>query len=188
MKGARRWPRTTDFRHSPALWGNRKVPAGIALGDVNQLLPHDFEESRYQAVAGLPAGELQGVAQKRDARPGLLSQIVDRPARHEHLRFEGHPFGMAVARAMEEVADVRVRLSWSRTEAAASMSVWLARALRNRIASNRFDFPDPLGPTTQVNGPRLTSTSRGLDVYQRFLKPVTFSRVNMHRCEPPPIS
>jgi hypothetical protein len=54
---------------------------------------------------------------------------------------------------------------------AASVSGWLARALRKRIASKRFDLPTPLTPAIQVKGPKRTSTST------KFLKPLTFKRM-----------
>src|SRR5262249_48265024 len=61
----------------------------------------------------------------------------------------------------------------SRTDKAASMSGRSARALKNWIASKRFDFPVPFAPATHVKGPKRTSTST------RFLKPETFRRVSI---------
>src|SRR5712692_2890440 len=61
----------------------------------------------------------------------------------------------------------------SRTDKAASISGRSARALRNWIASKRFDFPVPFAPATHVKGPKLTSTST------RFLKPETLRRVSI---------
>ena len=65
------------------------------------------------------------------------------------------------------------RPSSSRIDLAASISGLSDRALKKAMASKRFDFPTPLAPVIQVNGPNLTSTST------RFLKPLTFSRVSM---------
>jgi len=48
---------------------------------------------------------------------------------------------------------------------------WLAKALRKRIASKRFDLPTPLTPAIQVKEPKRTSTST------KFLKPLTFKRM-----------
>src|SRR3954465_15643447 len=62
-----------------------------------------------------------------------------------------------------------------RTDRAASTSGFSAGAARKRIASNRFDLPDPLTPAMQVNGPKRTSTST------RFLKPFTLSLVSIAR-------
>src|SRR5947199_6770005 len=62
-----------------------------------------------------------------------------------------------------------------RTERAASIRGFSASALRNVIASNRFDLPTPLRPAIQVKGPKDTSTST------RFLKPLTFKRVSIGR-------
>ena len=54
---------------------------------------------------------------------------------------------------------------------AASIKVMLAEALRNLIASKRFDFPTPFKPAIHENGPNRISTS------VRFLKPEIFSLV-----------
>ena len=145
----------------PGTVGKRKVSAGVAPGDVNQLLPHDFEESRYQAFTGFPAGELEGVAQKRDACPGFLTHVVDRFARHEHLRLEGHPFGPAAARAVEEAADVR---------RAAVLVAHRGGSLHERVVGQGAEKPDRV---EQVRLPRPVGpdhagerTEAHIDVYQ----------------------
>src|SRR3954447_10003442 len=53
------------------------------------------------------------------------------------------------------------------------MSGRSARALRNMIASNKFDLPTALPPAMQVNRPKERTTSR------RFLNPDTFRRVSI---------
>lgn len=59
-----------------------------------------------------------------------------------------------------------------RTRWAACRKGWSVNSRRKRTTSNKFDFPAPFGPATQVKGPSRTSTST------RFLNPWTCRRVS----------
>src|ERR1039457_3408787 len=68
---------------------------------------------------------------------------------------------------MKQAPDISRAVPCARTDIAASRSWCSAKALKNRMASNKFDLPTPFAPAMQVKGPKCTSTST------RFLNPVT---------------
>src|SRR5271170_5014977 len=74
-----------------------------------------------------------------------------------------------------EPAKITSSISLPRTE------VGRVSPITQRSASNKFDLPQPLGPTTAVS-PGSTKSSVGST---KDLKPESRSRVNFNECAPP---
>ena len=83
--------------------GKPKVTWCVTLCDMDQLFLDNLQRARGQGVIGLSVGEFQRIAQERDARFGLLSEIIDRVPRHDHLRNKLHIVGIVTAYVMEQV-------------------------------------------------------------------------------------
>jgi hypothetical protein len=137
----------------------------VAQVDVGQRLLPDAQRLAAEL-------KIQLVAQEGDRGSRVLAQVIDPLTRDDHLDEEAHFGALSIPDAMEDPRS-EVRSSSPRTDSAASINGFSVKALRKRMASKRFDLPTPLGPATQVNGPKWTSTPT------RFLNPSTLRRVRI---------